>query len=76
MRFLNKFTTNISTVAMTRAKRHLCIIGDSDTLSSSDATNGSKKGKKDKSAISDGGFLKRWMTWLSEEADVRYCEYA
>ncbi|KAG2173383.1 hypothetical protein INT44_008735 [Umbelopsis vinacea] len=63
-------------VAMTRAKRHLCIIGDSDTLSSSDAVNGAKKGKKDKSAISDGGFLKRWMAWLSEEADVRYCEYA
>ncbi|CAO3677519.1 unnamed protein product [Umbelopsis vinacea] len=61
-------------VAMTRAKRHLCIIGDSDTLSSSN-NNGAKKGKKDRPLISDGGFLKRWLQWLSEEADVRYCEF-
>ncbi|GAB5588111.1 hypothetical protein Unana1_03011 [Umbelopsis nana] len=62
-------------VAMTRAKRHLCIIGDSDTLSSTNNA-GAKKGKKDKPLILDGGFLKRWMQWLSEEADVRYCEFS
>jgi len=60
---------------MTRAKRHLCIIGDSDTLSSTNNA-GAKKGKKDKPLILDGGFLKRWMQWLSEEADVRYCEFS
>ncbi|KAF9580370.1 hypothetical protein BGW38_003017, partial [Lunasporangiospora selenospora] len=43
-------------VAMTRAKRHLCVIGDPDTL-----------GKKDE-------FLKAWMEYLSENAEVRYME--
>ncbi|KAM3579924.1 hypothetical protein VKS41_007642 [Umbelopsis sp. WA50703] len=62
-------------VAMTRAKRHLCIIGDSETLSGTNTSNTGKKGKKDNPIVADGGFLKRWMTWLSEEADVRYCEY-
>ncbi|KAJ3757511.1 P-loop containing nucleoside triphosphate hydrolase protein [Lentinula raphanica] len=41
-------------VAMTRAKRHLCVIGDSSTV---------KHG---------GGYLKKWMQWLDENADVRY----
>ncbi|MBW0485446.1 hypothetical protein O181_025161 [Austropuccinia psidii MF-1] len=40
-------------VAMTRAKRHLTVIGDSDTLS---------KG---------GIFLKNWMNWLENNAEVR-----
>lgn len=40
-------------VAMTRAKRHLTIIGDSDTIS---------KG---------GPFLKNWMNWLEDHAEVR-----
>ncbi|KAI9601295.1 hypothetical protein H4Q26_001109 [Puccinia striiformis f. sp. tritici PST-130] len=40
-------------VAMTRAKRHLTVIGDSDTLS---------KG---------GDFLKNWMNWLEDHAEVR-----
>ncbi|KAI8460315.1 P-loop containing nucleoside triphosphate hydrolase protein [Phakopsora pachyrhizi] len=40
-------------VAMTRAKRHLTVIGDSDTLS---------KG---------GDFLKHWMDWLENNAEVR-----
>ncbi|WAR52259.1 hypothetical protein PtB15_1B700 [Puccinia triticina] len=40
-------------VAMTRAKRHLTVIGDSDTLS---------KG---------GDFLKNWMNWLEDNAEVR-----
>ncbi|KAJ2958002.1 hypothetical protein NQZ79_g6351 [Umbelopsis isabellina] len=62
-------------VAMTRAKRHLCIIGDSETLSDTNTSNNGKQGKKNKPFIADGGFLKRWMVWLSEEADVRYCEY-
>ncbi|KAF8972864.1 hypothetical protein BGZ46_010001 [Entomortierella lignicola] len=43
-------------VAMTRSKRHLCVVGDSETLS-----------KKDK-------FLKSWMEFLSEHADIRYVE--
>ncbi|PWY73508.1 DNA helicase [Aspergillus eucalypticola CBS 122712] len=41
-------------VAMTRPKRHLCICGDSETIS---------KGS---------GFLKRWMGFLEEHADLRY----
>ncbi|KAJ4376240.1 hypothetical protein N0V83_001523 [Neocucurbitaria cava] len=41
-------------VAMTRPKRHLCVVGDSDTIS---------KGSK---------FLKAWMGFLEENADLRY----
>ncbi|KAJ9400517.1 hypothetical protein DTO282F9_2402 [Paecilomyces variotii] len=41
-------------VAMTRPKRHLCVCGDSETIS-----RGS-------------GFLKRWMDFLEENADLRY----
>ena len=41
-------------VAMTRPKRHLCVIGDSETVS-----RGSS-------------FLKRWMAFLEENADLRY----
>ncbi|EGG02467.1 uncharacterized protein MELLADRAFT_38533 [Melampsora larici-populina 98AG31] len=43
-------------VAMTRAKRSLTIIGDSDTLS---------KG---------GDFLKKWMDWLENNAEVRVAD--
>ena len=41
-------------VAMTRSKRHLCVIGDSETLA---------KGN---------GFLKRWMKYLEDNADLRF----
>ncbi|EKG20325.1 ATPase AAA+ type core [Macrophomina phaseolina MS6] len=41
-------------VAMTRPKRHLCVIGDSETVG-----RGSR-------------FLKRWMDFLQEQADLRY----
>jgi len=41
-------------VAMTRPKRHLCVCGDSETIS---------KGSK---------FLKNWMNFLEEHADLRY----
>ncbi|QGA12510.1 hypothetical protein EYB26_000154 [Talaromyces marneffei] len=41
-------------VAMTRPKRHLCVCGDSETIS---------KGSK---------FLKNWMSFLEEHADLRY----
>ncbi|KAI1613162.1 P-loop containing nucleoside triphosphate hydrolase protein [Exophiala viscosa] len=41
-------------VAMTRPKRHLCVIGDSETVS-----RGSS-------------FLKRWMKYLEDNADLRY----
>ncbi|KAJ5554969.1 hypothetical protein N7461_003439 [Penicillium sp. DV-2018c] len=41
-------------VAMTRPKRHLCICGDSETIS-----RGSS-------------FLKHWMDFLEENADLRY----
>lgn len=41
-------------VAMTRPRRHLCIIGDSETVS---------KGSS---------FLKRWMKFLEDNADLRY----
>jgi len=41
-------------VAMTRPKRHLCVIGDSSTVSHGSA------------------YLKSWMEWLEENADVRF----
>lgn len=41
-------------VAMTRPKRHLCVVGDSETVGSG------------------SGFLKRWMAFLEENADLRY----
>ena len=41
-------------VAMTRAKRQLCVVGDSSTVG---------KGSK---------YLKSWMDWLENNADVRY----
>ncbi|KAL1993661.1 hypothetical protein VTN49DRAFT_2330 [Thermomyces lanuginosus] len=41
-------------VAMTRPKRHLCVCGDSETIS---------KGSE---------FLKHWMAFLEEHADLRY----
>ncbi|PSN66502.1 DNA-binding protein SMUBP-2 [Corynespora cassiicola Philippines] len=41
-------------VAMTRPKRHLCVVGDSDTVG-----RGSR-------------FLKAWMDFLEENADLRY----
>lgn len=41
-------------VAMTRARRHLCVVGDSSTI---------RHG---------GKYLERWMSWLDENADVRY----
>ncbi|KAL1960547.1 hypothetical protein VTO42DRAFT_7126 [Malbranchea cinnamomea] len=41
-------------VAMTRPRRHLCVCGDSETIS-----HGSK-------------FLRRWMEFLEEHADLRY----
>ncbi|OLL23201.1 DNA polymerase alpha-associated DNA helicase A [Neolecta irregularis DAH-3] len=40
-------------VAMTRPKRHLCIVGDSET-------------------VSRDSFLKQWIQFLEDEADVRY----
>ncbi|KAI8362270.1 P-loop containing nucleoside triphosphate hydrolase protein [Mortierella sp. GBAus27b] len=43
-------------VAMTRSKKHLCVVGDSETL-----------GKKD-------AFLKAWMAFLGDRAEVRYIE--
>lgn len=47
------FRAGLTIVAMTRAKRCLCVVGDSDTV-----RNGGK-------------FLKDWMEWLEENADVR-----
>lgn len=41
-------------VAMTRARRHLCIVGDSSTVQ-----HGSK-------------YLKDWLAWLENNADIRY----
>ncbi|KAF9450011.1 P-loop containing nucleoside triphosphate hydrolase protein [Macrolepiota fuliginosa MF-IS2] len=41
-------------VAMTRARRHLCVVGDSSTV-----THG-------------GPYLKKWLTWLDNNADVKF----
>jgi len=46
--------TQFMLVAMTRPKRCLIIVGDSETVA---------KGSK---------FLKRWMEFLEEHADLRY----
>ena len=46
--------TQLTLVAMTRPKRCLVIVGDSETVA---------KGSK---------FLKRWMEFLEEHADLRY----
>lgn len=46
--------TFVTIVAMTRPRRHLCVIGDSETVG-----RGSK-------------FLKEWMAFLEEKADLRY----
>ncbi|KAI9493302.1 P-loop containing nucleoside triphosphate hydrolase protein [Zychaea mexicana] len=51
-------------VAMTRPKRHLCVVCDSETLS----------GTKAKASRLDGGFLRRWMEWLGDESDLRFSE--
>ncbi|KIW03602.1 uncharacterized protein PV09_05355 [Verruconis gallopava] len=42
-------------VAMTRARRHLCVVGDGETL-----------------ARAGGPFLKRWIGFLEESAEVRF----
>ncbi|KAG1461125.1 hypothetical protein G6F46_001085 [Rhizopus delemar] len=55
-------------VAMTRAKRHLCVICDSETLLGN-------KGGGSAPVRNDGGFLKRWIEWLNEEADLRFSEF-
>lgn len=55
-------------VAMTRAKRHLCVICDSETLLGS-------KGGAQPTPRFDGGFLKRWIEYLSEESDLRFSEF-
>jgi len=41
-------------VAMTRPRRHLCVVGDSETVSQG------------------GAYLKSWMQWLEQNAEVRY----
>ncbi|KAI0293908.1 P-loop containing nucleoside triphosphate hydrolase protein [Russula brevipes] len=41
-------------VAMTRARRHLCVVGDSSTVQ-----HGSK-------------YLKDWVAWLEDNADIRF----
>lgn len=41
-------------VAMTRPKRHLCVVGDSETVGQGSS------------------FLKRWMKFLEDNADLRY----
>ncbi|ODQ52822.1 hypothetical protein SAICODRAFT_43041, partial [Saitoella complicata NRRL Y-17804] len=45
-------------VGMTRPKRQLCVVGDSETVARG------------------GGFLKGWMNWLEENAEVRYPDVA
>ncbi|KAL7266393.1 hypothetical protein RUND412_011062 [Rhizina undulata] len=43
-------------VAITRCRRQLCVVGDSDTVG----------------AGGKGKFLGNWMKWVEEKADVRY----
>lgn len=47
-------------VAMTRARRHLCVIGDSETLA----------GRKRE------GYLGEWCKWVEEGGEVRYPDVA
>lgn len=62
-------------VAMTRAKRHFCVVGDGGCVGGGGAGGGGGvgggagvKGGGD----GNGGFLKRWVGFLEEEADLRY----
>ena len=57
-------------VAMTRPRRQLCVVGDSETVGK--GGGGGKGGKGEK----DGGFLKKWMDFLEAEADLRYPDVA
>ena len=50
-------------VAMTRAKRHFCVVGDGGCV------GGGRGGGGDGG---DGGFLRRWVGFLEREADLRY----
>ncbi|EAW11740.1 putative DNA helicase [Aspergillus clavatus NRRL 1] len=73
-------------VAMTRPKRHLCICGDAETISKS--VNSvhchslenvePRKTNADKKPLMYRGspFLKRWMGFLEEHADLRYPDAA
>jgi DNA polymerase alpha-associated DNA helicase A len=55
---------------MTRPKRHLAIIGDSETVSRYVAAD--DRGNSDRSHNRGSSFLKRWMKFLEEHADLRY----
>ncbi|GAQ07418.1 DNA polymerase alpha-associated DNA helicase A [Aspergillus lentulus] len=58
-------------VAMTRPKRHLCICGDSETISN--FVDECRQPANVKCLPSRGSaFLKRWMAFLEEHADLRY----
>lgn len=71
---------------MTRPKRHLCVIGDSETVSrcvplfsslpllprSSDYTYLTNENPALFPRIRGSPFLKRWMDFLEDQADLRY----
>ena len=48
--------SSLTKVAMTRAKMFLAVIGDGETI---------QRERK-------GGFLDKWISWLEENAEIRY----
>jgi len=62
-------------VAMTRPRRHLCICGDSETISRLvEAPTNTRLLDIIDMVVGNRGssFLKRWMAFLEEHADLRY----
>ncbi|KAG2229940.1 hypothetical protein INT48_001206, partial [Thamnidium elegans] len=54
-------------VAMTRARRHLVVVGDTVTL------NGSEYDKNEENPFFiDRTFLENWIEWLNKNSEVRY----
>jgi DNA polymerase alpha-associated DNA helicase A len=65
----------LSVVAMTRPRRHLCIVGDSETVSRYVGfLSAAYEMRRISILICHRGslFLKRWMAFLEEHADLRY----
>jgi len=63
--------TASSTVAMTRAKRHL--VSSKYPSSSSHLINFAQCIVGDSSTVCHGGsYLKKWLAWLEGNADVKY----
>lgn len=59
-------------VAMTRPKRHLCIIGDSDTVGRYAEPRNCDLKEAEANIFRGSQFLKKWMGFLEENASLRF----